>query len=239
MAGSAIWHRRFRLPCGPRRPCGNQNLLDIGEEQLAIDRAVERARCDQAILAEAGNGGRGVPVPVRYSINQPVAHLGPAVEPDHVRLGPGLVDEDQPARVQLGLVLALLRPGLGDARSILPGGPERLFLSDRPSNFNVCQISPTLAATWCVANATSAIPRSWYRHVRQHTRGSLCRPAPASSACGRAERARPSHPSCDAASAPSTHTQRSPAAARLSHQHAHHRPTRRMRSRTHLRLPSG
>jgi hypothetical protein len=79
-----------------------------------------------------------------------------------------------------------------------PAARSDFFLSDRPSSFNVCQISPTLAATWCVANATSAIPRSWYRHVRQHTRGSLCRPAPASAACGRAERARPSHPSCDA-----------------------------------------
>ena len=103
---------------------------------------------------------------MRYCINQPVTHLGPAVEPDHVRLGPGLIDEDQPTRVQLRLVLAPFLSGLGDVRSILLGGPERLFLSDRPSSFNVCQISPTLAATWCVANShvrSSAIvvsPRS-------------------------------------------------------------------------------
>ena len=49
---------------------GNQNLLDIGEEQLAIDRSVEHTGGDQAILAQAGNEGRGVPVPVRYSINR-------------------------------------------------------------------------------------------------------------------------------------------------------------------------
>ena len=64
---------------------------------------------------------------MRYCINQPVTHLGPAVEPDHVRLGPGLIDEDQPTRVQRRLVLAPFRPGLGDVRSILLGGPERLF----------------------------------------------------------------------------------------------------------------
>jgi hypothetical protein len=102
---------------------GNQNLLDIGKEQLAIDRSVEHARGDQAILAQASNEGGGVPVPMRHCINQPVTHLGPAVEPDHVRLGPGLVDEDQPTRVQRRLVLAPFRPGLGDVRSILLGGP--------------------------------------------------------------------------------------------------------------------
>lgn len=126
---------------------GGQHLLDIGEEQLAIDRSIEHAGGDQAILAQAGYEGGGLPVPMGYCINQPVAHRGPAIEPDHVGLGPGLIDEDQPARVQLRLVLAPLRPGLGDVRSILLGGPERLFLSDRPSSFNVCQISPTLAAT--------------------------------------------------------------------------------------------
>ena len=87
-------------------------------------------------------------MPVGYCINQPVAHRGPAIEPDHVGLGPGFIDEDQLARIQLRLVLAPLRPGLGYVRTILLGGPERLFLSDRPSSFNVCQISPTLAATW-------------------------------------------------------------------------------------------
>jgi hypothetical protein len=51
---------------------------------------------------------------------------------------------DQPTRVQRRLVLAPFRPGLGDVRSILLGGPERLFLSDRVSIFNVCQTSPTL-----------------------------------------------------------------------------------------------
>ena len=90
---------------------GNQNLLDIGEEQLAIDRSVEHAGRDQAILAQASNEGGGVPVPMRYCINQPVTHRGPAVEPDHVRLGPGLIDEDQPDP----------RPASAGYRAIPPG----------------------------------------------------------------------------------------------------------------------
>ena len=126
---------------------GNQHLLDVGEEQLAIDCAVEHAGGNQAVLAQPGNEGGGVPVPVRYRTNQPFAPFGPAVEPDHIGLGPGFINEDQPARIKRRLALAPFRTSLRDVRPILLGGPERLFLSVRPSSFNVCQISPTLAAT--------------------------------------------------------------------------------------------
>ena len=43
---------------------GNQSLLDLGEEQFAVDRSVEYAGGDQAIPAQASNEGGGVPVPV-------------------------------------------------------------------------------------------------------------------------------------------------------------------------------
>ena len=54
---------------------GNQHLLDIGEEGLAIDRPIEYARSNQAILAQTGDEGRGIPVPVRHSIDQPMTPL--------------------------------------------------------------------------------------------------------------------------------------------------------------------
>ena len=135
------------MTMSPLAQRGSQHLLDIGEEQLAVDRSIEHAGSDQAILAQTGDEGGGVPVPVRYRIDQPLARCRPAVEPDHVGLGPGLVDEDQPARVKRRLALTPFRTGLGDVRPILLGRPERLFFSVRPSSFNVCQISPTLAET--------------------------------------------------------------------------------------------
>jgi hypothetical protein len=123
LVGAEIVHDDEVTPSQRR----NQHLFDIGEEQLAIDRSVEHAGGGQAILSQTGYEGGGLPVPMGYCINQPVAHRSPAIEPDHVGLGPGFIDEDQPIRVQLRLVLAPFRPGLGNVRSILLGGPERLF----------------------------------------------------------------------------------------------------------------
>ena len=126
---------------------GNQHLLDIGEEGLAVDRAIEHTGSNQAILAHTGDEGRGIPVPVRYSINQPTAHFGPAVEPGHIGFGPGLVDEDQPGWIKLRLAVTPFGSSRDNVRPILLTRPERLFFSVSPSSFNVCQISPTLAET--------------------------------------------------------------------------------------------
>ena len=84
-------------------------------------------------------------MPMRYRIDQPMADCRPAIQPDHVGLGPRLVDEDQPAWVKCRLALTPCRPRLCDVRPILLGGPQRLFFSVRPSRRNVSQIRPTLA----------------------------------------------------------------------------------------------
>ena len=155
MFAAAVGHRSGRATPSLRDAPQQQSMEIVGRETIYRNRNAvqtnpatsEHAGGDQAILAQAGYEGGGLPVPMGYCINQSVAHRGPAIEPDHVGLGPGLIDEDQLACVQLRLVLAPFHPGLGDVRSILLGGPERLFFSDKPSSFNVCQISPTLAAT--------------------------------------------------------------------------------------------
>jgi len=126
---------------------GNQHLLDIGEEGLAVDRPIEHAGGNQAIAAQTGDEGRGIPVPVRHSIDQPMTHSRPAVKPGHVGLGPGLVDEDQPGRIKRPLAVAPFRTSCDDVRTILLARPERLFFSVSPSSFSVYQISPTLAET--------------------------------------------------------------------------------------------
>ena len=86
-------------------------------------------------------------MPVWHRINQATTDFGPTVQPDHVGLGPGLIDEDQFARIKWVLVLTPFGARLGDVWPILLGRPERLFLSARPSSLNVCQINPTLAET--------------------------------------------------------------------------------------------
>src|ERR1700749_3162772 len=73
----------------------------------------------------------------------------PSIEPGHVRLGPGLINENKPAQTQLLLAPLSARPG--NIWSILFRGPERLFFNLRSSVFSVAHIRPLLAATLCSA----------------------------------------------------------------------------------------
>ena len=52
----------------------------------------------------------------------------PASERRHVGLGPGLVDEDQPRGLDLGLIFQPLRAASGDVGTVLLAGDQRLFL---------------------------------------------------------------------------------------------------------------
>ena len=73
-----------------------QHLLNIGEEQIAVDRPVDDHRGGQAAAAQRADKGRGFPMSVRHGSHQAVATPAPSVAPGHVGLHPGLIDEYQP-----------------------------------------------------------------------------------------------------------------------------------------------
>ena len=50
-----------------------EHLLDIGAEDVAVDGAVDDQWRGEAVGAQAGNEGRGFPVPVRDRRNQPLS----------------------------------------------------------------------------------------------------------------------------------------------------------------------
>ncbi len=50
----------------------NQELLDVGEKALAVDGSVEQAGRLDAIVAQGGEESRGLPVPVRDLVDQPL-----------------------------------------------------------------------------------------------------------------------------------------------------------------------
>src|SRR3712207_1712701 len=72
-----------------------------------------------------------------------------AIEPRHVRLGPGLIEEEQPPHIQLGLPGDPLPPGFGDIGAALLGRPERLFLRVSLSCLSVFQTVVSPATTPC------------------------------------------------------------------------------------------
>ena len=105
----------------------HEELLDIGPEAVAIDRAVEDAGRGELVAAQGAKEGQGVPASLRREATQPFAFLSPAAQRRHVGPDPCLVDEDKPVRIEPAL------PGLpalavaGDVRPALLKGEQRFF----------------------------------------------------------------------------------------------------------------
>jgi hypothetical protein len=104
-----------------------QELLDIGPEALAVDRAVDDAGRRDAIVAQRGEEGHGAPVAVRHLGMQRRTAAMPAVGARHVGLGPGLVDEDEAGRVDASLVALPPMAPPRHVRPILLAGEDGFF----------------------------------------------------------------------------------------------------------------
>ncbi len=104
-----------------------EELLDIGEEELAVDRPVEHAGGIDPVVAQRGEKGQRAPVAERDFRVQSLPAPGAAMCAGHVGLGPGLVDEDEARGIKLALVLAPLYPSPGDGRTILLAGEQAFF----------------------------------------------------------------------------------------------------------------
>ncbi len=110
------------------RPQGwRQGLLDPGQEATAVDRAFQQAWCGNAIAAQAGDEGHGFPMAVRRFCQQALTFRRPATQRRHIRFGPGLIDEDQPGRIDFSLMAAPLDAPAGDIRPVLFAGVQAFF----------------------------------------------------------------------------------------------------------------
>jgi hypothetical protein len=106
---------------------GDEHLLDIGEEAFTIDRSIEHARRVDAVDAQRADEGQRAPMPVRRPADEALAARIPAADRRHVGLDPGLVDKDETAGVDLGLVLLPACSAPGYVRSILLAGVQAFF----------------------------------------------------------------------------------------------------------------
>ena len=76
----------------------HQHLLDVGQEQVSVDRTIDDERRGHAIATQCTNKGGGFPMSMRHGSDQAMATLGPAIAAGHVGLDPGFVDENKPRR---------------------------------------------------------------------------------------------------------------------------------------------
>src|SRR5262249_60288626 len=109
----------------------SQELLDIAAEQLAVDRAINHARRRDAVVAQGGDEGAGLPMPMRDARHQPLPTRGAAMGPGQGRRRPGLVDKHQPLSRQARLPFPPGYARSGDVGAVLLAGVERLFFSRR------------------------------------------------------------------------------------------------------------
>lgn len=109
---------------GERR---HEELLDIGQEAFAVDRPIEDEGSVDPVAAQRRKKGQCPPVALRRLGQQFVSPRRPATKARHIRLGPSLVDEDQPRRIKPAL-MRLPAPALArDVGTILLGGEQCFF----------------------------------------------------------------------------------------------------------------
>ena len=106
---------------------GHQDLVDVGQEAGAVDRAIEDARRGQAGDPERREKRTGLPSRARRVIVDPGATRGAAVPPEEIGGDAGFVEKDEAGGIPGG------RPGVPraargrDVRPIVFGRPHRFF----------------------------------------------------------------------------------------------------------------
>lgn len=110
----------------------DQGLLNPRCKTLAIDRAVEDAGRNDAVVAQTGNEGQRFPMSVRYFVDERLTFRVPAMGAGHIGFGPGFVDKDHAPEVYLALDPAPAGSAARDVGPILFFGEERLFLNVLP-----------------------------------------------------------------------------------------------------------
>jgi hypothetical protein len=106
---------------------GNENFLDIEEEPLTIDRTVDQPGRLDAIVAECGEERHCVPVAVRRCRFEPLSQGAPAAQWRHVGLCPGLIDKNEPGRINASLIAYPLRAPSSHVGTILFFGQKCFF----------------------------------------------------------------------------------------------------------------
>jgi len=104
-----------------------QHFVQVSQEGRAIHGAIEQPRGGEAIVAQRGDEGGTLPVPMRHGGQAALAALASPVKAGHLGIKPGLVQEDQPANIPGRLLLAPNLAGRLKLRPILLGGAQGFF----------------------------------------------------------------------------------------------------------------
>ena len=110
-----------------RRQGRHQELLDVGAEQRAIDRAVDHTRCPERTAPQGGQERQRLPAAIGRKAFEPLTFRPPAADRCHVGLDPGFVDKDEARGIEMrhGLTPSLAPPH--DIGPVLLSRQQRFF----------------------------------------------------------------------------------------------------------------
>ena len=87
-----------------RREARDKTAVEVGEKDVAVHRPVDDERGDDAVLPQAADKGRDLPMAMRDAPDQALAAAATATHRGHVRARAGLVDEDEATWIKLRLL---------------------------------------------------------------------------------------------------------------------------------------
>src|SRR5512135_928386 len=132
---------------------GHQELLYVSAKAGTVDRAVDDAGRRDPVAAQHRQKGQGTPASLRHLGDQAGAAGTSSMAPGHVRLGPCLVDKDQPFGVKPALVFPPPLALASDVGAVLFAGVQALFLNVMPSRAKNAQSAPWLTLTPSAASS--------------------------------------------------------------------------------------
>jgi hypothetical protein len=109
-------------------------LLDIFQEQLAIESAIDDHRSEQSVQSKRSDEGCALPMAMRDQVDDALLGWSPAIKPSHLRRAEGFVEENETTRVDARLEDLPGGPCDDNVRPILLGGVERFFFRLKPNS---------------------------------------------------------------------------------------------------------
>lgn len=106
---------------------GYEDLIDVGQEARAIDRAVEDAGRGEPGDAQGGEESAGLPPPERGVVVDALPPGRATIPAEQGRGDAGLVEKDQVRRIPRRSVALPVRPRRRDVRSVVLAGPYGFF----------------------------------------------------------------------------------------------------------------
>jgi len=111
---------------------GTEDVFQVSRENIGIDGTFHQERGFDVLVAQGGEEGGGLPMPIRDGAGATLPSGAAPVKAGHFGVQACFIDKHQLAHIPVRLLLTPAPPGCFDIRPILLGGARRFFYSSVP-----------------------------------------------------------------------------------------------------------